>query len=208
MAKPSASILSGVTSFLGDFDQCLSLKSSEESSEEFKGQYCLLRPILPLPSLPRQYYGPSDESLLVETKWLDYLVNYNLHRYFSINPTLKVIEHLRLVGGRLFNVGICVPDTCPPDQLERSLNKRKFVAEHLTEVKTRFVAVLYPIIGIPLEIEPSSCWTQDGQNNEPEETPWLSSSSSGSPVSISSPATRSTSVPAGNNYQRYSQFAM
>ena len=123
MAKPPPGLLSGVTSFLGDFDQCLSVKSPETASEEFSGQYCLLRPILPLPDV--KHTGSSDESLIGETKLLNYLASYNLDRYVQTNPVLKFIEHMKTHKGRVMNLAICLPDLCSPKQLEKSFNRRK-----------------------------------------------------------------------------------
>lgn len=124
MAKPPPGLLSGVTSFLGDFDQCLSVKSPETATEEFNGQYCLLRPILPLPDV-RKYTGDSDENLISETKLMNHLSAYNLDRYVHTNPILKFIEHMKTHNGRVLNFAICLPDLCSPKQLEKSFNRRK-----------------------------------------------------------------------------------
>ena len=113
MAKPPPGLLSGVTSFLGDYDQCLSVKSPENANEEFNGQYCLLRPILPLPDV-RKYTGATDENLIGETKLLNYLASYNLDRYVKTNPVLKFIEHMKTRNGRVMNLAICLPDLCSP----------------------------------------------------------------------------------------------
>lgn len=124
MAKPPPGLLSGVTSFLGDFDQCLSVSSPDTASEEFKGQYCLLRPILPLPEIKR-YSGAADEGLIRETKLLNYLAAYQLDGYVETNPVLKFIEHMKTIDGRVLNFGLCIPNLCSPGQLEKSFNKRK-----------------------------------------------------------------------------------
>lgn len=120
--------MSGVGSFLGDFDQCLSARSPETASEEFGGQYCLLRPILPLPSL-RRYSGQADEELVGETKLMTYLANYQLDKYVQTNPVLKFIEHMKSINGRVLNLGVCLPDLCSPKQLEKSFNKRRTLEE-------------------------------------------------------------------------------
>lgn len=124
MAKPPPGLLSGVTSFLGDFDQCISLASPESAVDPFHGQYCLLRPILPLPAI-KKYLGESDEDLIKETKILSYLATYNVDHYVKTNPVLKFIEHMRSLNGRTLNIAICIPDLCSPKQLEKSLNRRK-----------------------------------------------------------------------------------
>ena len=124
MEKPPPGLLSGVTSFLGDFDQCLSVKSPETANEEFGGQYCLLRPILPLPDI--RYTGDNDENLISETKLLNYLTAYNLDRYVETNPVLKFLEYMKAHKGRVMNLAICLPDLCSPKQLEKSFNKCKY----------------------------------------------------------------------------------
>lgn len=122
MAKPPAGLLSGVTSFLGDFDQCLSITSPESAPEEFNGQYCVLRPILPVPEI-RRYLGQSDEELMQETKIISFLANYQVDQYVHTNPVLKFIEHIKSIKGRVLNFGLCVPDLCAPKQLEKSFNR-------------------------------------------------------------------------------------
>lgn len=117
--------MSGVTSFLGDFEQCISVRSPETASEEFSGQYCLLRPLLPMPDV-RRYTGDTDENLIGETKILNYLAAYSLDGYVQTNPVLKFLEHLKTHNGRVFNLAICLPDLCSPKQLEKSFNKCKF----------------------------------------------------------------------------------
>lgn len=123
MAKPPPGLLSGVTSFLGDFDQCISVTSPESTSEPFHGQYCLLKPVLPLPTM-KKYLGESDENLINETKIMDYLATYKLDNYVKTNPVLKFIERMRSINGRVLNIALCVPDLCSSKQLEISFNRR------------------------------------------------------------------------------------
>lgn len=129
MAKPPPGLLSGVTSFLGDFDQCLSVKSPETANEEFTGQYCLLRPILPLPDI-HKYSSDKDEHLIGETKMLNYLASYNLDNYVQTNPVLKFIEHMKTRNGRVMNLALCLPSLCSPASLEKSFNRSKFSLLH------------------------------------------------------------------------------
>lgn len=141
MAKPPSGILSGISSLFGDFEQCLAVKSPETATEDFAGQYCLLQPIIPLPDVRHMSFKKHDNQI-GESKILHYLSALNLDRYARINAVYKYIEFMKLNQGRLLDIAICLPNTCSPKQVESSINK-----------------LLYPLIGIPLEIQNSSCWT-------------------------------------------------
>ncbi|KAH9423552.1 hypothetical protein DERP_003833 [Dermatophagoides pteronyssinus] len=144
--KIPSGLMNGVSSFLGSFDECLSIESPSTLSESYTGQYCTVKPLLPLPATEMvNHYDRSDPQV---ERLLRFYAAYNVQHYFQMNPALKFVELMKSKKGRVTNFGLCLPSTCDGRQLEIALNK-----------------FLYPIIGIPLEVQESSCWTQNKANN-------------------------------------------
>ncbi|KAH9506647.1 hypothetical protein DERF_011370 [Dermatophagoides farinae] len=147
--KIPSGIMNGVSSFLGSFDECISIENPSSLSESYTGQYCAVKPLLPLPATEVAYnYDQQQSSDQQIERLMRFYTAYNVQHYFQTNPVLKFVELMKSNKGRVTNFGICLPSTCNARQLEIALNK-----------------FLYPIIGIPLEIQDSSCWTKNKTNN-------------------------------------------
>lgn len=118
--------MSGIGSYLGNFDQCISIQNPASSSENYKGQYCLVKPILPLPE--KIIVEEQSEHLLAnQTERIFRLASrYNAEKYFKLNPITKFIEIIKSNRGRMTNFAICLPDACQSAKLEIALNKCNF----------------------------------------------------------------------------------
>ena len=121
--KIPSGLMNGVSSFLGSFDECLSIESPSTLSESYTGQYCTVKPLLPLPATEMvNHYDRSDPQV---ERLLRFYAAYNVQHYFQMNPALKFVELMKSKKGRVTNFGLCLPSTCDGRQLEIALNKCK-----------------------------------------------------------------------------------
>ncbi|OTF81923.1 hypothetical protein BLA29_004489, partial [Euroglyphus maynei] len=109
--KIPSGLMSGVSSFLGSFDQCLSIESPSSLAESYTGQYCTVKPLLPLPTTDRAYhYDQSHRSPDPQVERLmRFYAAYNVQHYFQRNPALKFVELMKSKKGRVTNFGLCLP---------------------------------------------------------------------------------------------------
>ena len=101
-----AGILSGTTTELGDFDQCLSVDGSFKE-EKFVGKYCLATVNLPRPHL----YEPIEvNSTLLKLDW-----------------TSKYIEQWYHLDNKYpMATGICFPSICKPNEIKEVIKSCKY----------------------------------------------------------------------------------
>lgn len=100
--SPSAGVLSGTTTWLGDYDQCLSVRTTF-GSRPLVGKYCLAT--VSLPRQARFHPLPVNESVLTQ-RWLagplrSWADNDN---YYSVA------------------FGLCFPSTCQPKEVHQLLS--------------------------------------------------------------------------------------
>ncbi|CAG2111202.1 unnamed protein product [Medioppia subpectinata] len=121
----------GKHSSFGEYDECLDLESPEDKGLVVKGQYCLVKVILPYPSVNSYKrgdpYDPTfDEEGITPFKYL------NGGNFTTIT---KMIENLNTYKGSSYRLGFCTPHLCKKHEIEEFINK-----------------VLYPITRLPLEV--------------------------------------------------------
>ena len=110
-------ILRGSLSSLGQYDECLSIKSpiyNDEQIQQIKGKYCLANLILPLPKYGS--YNQSDFQNIDSTIPASHQINMGLF-----------VNTLNIMGGTLYSFGICIPNTCRAEDVENVLNKCMFI---------------------------------------------------------------------------------
>ncbi|RWS14326.1 nose resistant to fluoxetine protein 6-like isoform X2 [Dinothrombium tinctorium] len=112
--KPlSAGTLEGTITDLGSFDQCLAIKAPiEVAKSPVVGQFCLLKYSIPLP--------PEPEHLTLQSKVFNFtgtiLENTFMDKFGSFSQVLYQRK------GRL---GICVPSTCTPNDIQKLVDLGK-----------------------------------------------------------------------------------
>lgn len=102
---------------LGQFDQCI--ESSSELPEEnvnnepIRGQYCLIKPVIPLPTEYRYVHGePVAQSNIASVN--RFLNDEYIETYLGLYKFLK---------NTILRVGVCLPDKCDPVDVENAMNK-------------------------------------------------------------------------------------
>ena len=110
-------LLRGSGTNLGEYDECLSIKSpiyNDEEIKQIKGKYCLAKLILPLPKS-----GSYNQ--------LDFQdVDFTIYKSHEINMGLffdGFHQHME----SLYSFGICIPNTCRAEDVEEILNKSMFI---------------------------------------------------------------------------------
>lgn len=106
--KIPSGLLEGTLSSVGDYNQCLDIQSpySENiNSQQFRGKYCFLRPIVPHPR--GKVKIPLDHSL-----------PFNI----PISLADDISDALYFFNRSLINIGICIPSTCSADEIQLTLN--------------------------------------------------------------------------------------
>lgn len=122
--KLPSGMMAGIGSYLGDFDQCLAIRNP--SSNRYEGQYCIIKPLLPLPERNDPIMMDRDNfSVEQNEKIIKFYSRYNIDRYLRKNPIMKFVEIMRSFKGRLTNFAICLPDSCRAEQMEIAFNKCK-----------------------------------------------------------------------------------
>ena len=96
-----SSILSGTTTNLGDFDQCIAISSA---SDQIEGKYCILTIS---PKKERNYQSIVLNETLFDSKWF----------------AEEVRVWLELDNQMQFANGICMPSDCEPAELKYLLQQ-------------------------------------------------------------------------------------
>lgn len=104
---------------LGEFDQCLETinESPDENvnNEPIRGQYCLIKPIIPVPAEFRYKQGePVVQSNIATVN--RFLNDEYIETYLGLYKFLK---------NTILRIGICLPDKCDPIEVENAANKSK-----------------------------------------------------------------------------------
>jgi len=118
---PPPGFAEGVFADFGEYDECLHIKSPvyDKKSPIIRGQYCLMKVILPFPL----------RESVEETDSLDR--GLNVSSKYGNNPLLRkltirsIIEALNIINGRIYRMGICIPSHCRADQIENMINKSR-----------------------------------------------------------------------------------
>lgn len=129
----------GKHSSFGEYDECLDIESPDNKGLIVKGQYCMVKIILPYPSINSYKKGDPYDRTFDDTG-IRYLKQFNGQ---NLTTLTKLIEGLNYFNGTAYRVGLCVPHYCKAHEVELFLNK-----------------MLYPITRIPLEVGPK-CYTRD-----------------------------------------------
>jgi len=119
---PPPGFAEGVLADFGEYDECLDIKSPvNRKNPLLKGQYCLMKVILPFPTKDSVNQSENvDRQLDFNAKLADGLDLKQI--------TIKgVIEALNIVQGAIYRLGICIPSNCKPHEVERMLNRSKFL---------------------------------------------------------------------------------
>ncbi|KAH9511887.1 hypothetical protein DERF_010311 [Dermatophagoides farinae] len=106
--KIPSGLLEGTLSSVGDYNQCLEIKSPRSQNEnlkQFRGKYCFARPIVPHPR------GKI-------------IINKDRSLPFGIPTSLidEISDALYFFNRSMINIGICIPSTCTADEIQLTLN--------------------------------------------------------------------------------------
>ncbi|XP_054161210.1 nose resistant to fluoxetine protein 6-like [Oppia nitens] len=121
----------GKHSSFGEYDECLAIESPEDRGLVVKGQYCLVKVVLPYPEVGSYTPGDGYDPLFDDQGIAPF-------KYFNgANSTtiVKMIENLNLYRGSTYRLGLCTPHYCKRNEIEEFINK-----------------VMYPITRLPLEL--------------------------------------------------------
>ena len=119
---PPSGFAEGVLSDFGEYDECLSVKSPETEHKDtvISGRYCLMKIILPYPNKEDMM---NDQILNEEIK-ID--PKFKANEIDLQRLTLKtIVETLNIVSGTIYRMGVCMPSTCAPEEIEDIVNKSK-----------------------------------------------------------------------------------
>lgn len=106
-------VLEGVFSSFGEYDECLDIESPPGVTPPIRGQYCMVKPIIPLPPLGSSKPGEIRENFTVS--WLQ-LFNNNQYQDF-------IIEAFQFYNFTIVQLGLCIPSNCRPHDIENAINK-------------------------------------------------------------------------------------
>lgn len=133
--KIPSGVTEGVSSFFGDYDQCLNIQSthSDSNSHLFQGKYCLASPQLAFPSFEVLHSN-------ITIKFLNNKTNLLLNKVVKRKMnTIKLFmaNNFYITKFTFFRYGFCIPSNCEAKHIQNAINK-----------------VLQPIIKIPVEVGP------------------------------------------------------
>ena len=112
-------MLRGSLTNLGQYDECLSIKSpiyNDEQIQQIKGKYCLAKLILPFPK-----YGSYNQSDFQNA-------NFTISASHQIDMGL-LFDTLNRFMKTLYQFGICIPNSCKAEDVEKVLNKCMFIIQ-------------------------------------------------------------------------------
>ncbi len=119
MGRPLTSgFAEGIQSNFGEFSECLSIESpTTEDKTTIKGQYCLMKAIMPFPSIASY---TEEDSKVDKGLYSGLLDHYKLHKLSTVRA---FIEALNLSNGTIFRMGVCIPSVCSAQEFENLMNK-------------------------------------------------------------------------------------
>ena len=123
LGKIPSGLTAGVSSFFGEYDQCLSIESNplESDSNSFYGKYCLVTPKITIPS-----FEELDNNIAFHIKFLNKNTNQFMNELVKKRRnTIKIVlaNNFHISKFTLFRFGICIPSNCEPKSIERAMNK-------------------------------------------------------------------------------------
>jgi hypothetical protein len=113
----------------GEYDECIGIKSLPEEENVIFGKYCTLNLIIPFP--PLNSYSSEYEEIfnekIIKNEYsmilIKILEEMNVDNYLKVNPLLKIMDVINANDGQTLRLGICIPHTCRPQDIEKALNK-------------------------------------------------------------------------------------
>lgn len=153
---PPKGYFEGTFSDFGEYDECLSVESPpDRDSPPILGKYCVSKVILPYPSIDLFTYKQSG-------KQLDDLFGFKYEEFAGLGKTTEkqLVEALNMINGSIFQLGLCIPAVCSPQEIQTMLNNGRLFAARRQFTKTCPFLVIYPILKVPVEVEPT-CKTKN-----------------------------------------------
>ena len=154
---PPSGFAEGVFSDFGEYEECLSIESPDiKRFPTVKGKYCLARLILPFPVSN----GEGVPNLTEVSSIIDMMGMSELNQ-ITIDDLVNL---LNVFNGITFNLGICIPSICDPEEVQDMLNKSETIIllNNLKTISYKFITVFHPMIRMPIEFAPR-CHTIDDQ---------------------------------------------
>lgn len=101
---------------LGEFDQCLEIKGAESDEREpIYGQYCLIRPVVPVP----------EDTTIRKDETIAHLDVPEVNRFLNDRYLQTYLGLYKFYKGALLQFGLCLPHQCKPANVEAAINQRK-----------------------------------------------------------------------------------
>ena len=111
---PPSGFAEGVFADFGEYDECLSVEIPDDRRfSKIKGKYCLSKLILPFPLIDWNERAEKVKGRTIDT---------NLGP-FSVISEIDLLKLLNMVNGSIFQLGICIPSVCGPNEVQHMLNK-------------------------------------------------------------------------------------
>jgi hypothetical protein len=113
----------------GQYDECIDIKSPPEAQNIIFGQYCTLSLIIPFPSLKSHSseYEEIFNERIIQNEYSKYLItileDIKVDNYFKVNLLLEIMDVMNAFEGQSLRLGICIPHTCRPQDIEKAVNK-------------------------------------------------------------------------------------
>jgi hypothetical protein len=117
---PPSGFLEGILSSFGEYEECLNIKSPPDGDKNsiFKGQYCLMKIILPYPA--KDSYGDNEPVNQEYGIGLQYAQEWNLQH---MNTVKDKIQRLNIIEGIVYRLGLCIPSVCSAQEFETAINR-------------------------------------------------------------------------------------
>ena len=123
---PPKGFFEGVFADFGEYDQCLSVQSpSVNALPTIQGKYCVSKFILPFPSIDFSSYHESGRELYD-------LFGFKAEEFAQLGKTTEknMVEGFNMINGSIYQLGICIPSVCTPQEVETMLNKCKILGHY------------------------------------------------------------------------------
>ncbi|CAG2100946.1 unnamed protein product [Medioppia subpectinata] len=115
----------------GNYEQCLDVKSPATTGIPFTGKYCFVKVITPYDRENRKI-KPFITNSTHEFK----------HYLYGMSDIIN--DYIRVFNGETNRMGVCVPSTCQPSELQEAINE-----------------VQFPLTRFPIEMNDIECTTRD-----------------------------------------------
>lgn len=106
---------------LGEFDQCLEIESDpDEDRNPIYGQYCLLKPVVPLPKMIKQG-EPIATARMPQ-----------VHKFLNDEYIDTYLGLYKFIKRSFLRVGLCIPHKCDRENLEEAINQSTRLSSSLS----------------------------------------------------------------------------